>query len=94
METTELKDVDVDRGRPKTATIVVNGRRKTVTAKRLTFEEIVALAYDDPPTGPNVVITVTYRRGDRQRPEGTLVPGESVRVRDGMIFNVTATDKS
>lgn len=94
MEATELKDTDDDQGQPWIATIVVNGRRKTVTAKRLTFEDIVALAYDDPPTGPNVVITVTYRRGDRHRPEGTLLPGESVRVHDGMIFNVTATDKS
>ena len=89
-----MKDAADDRRQPHSVTIIVNGRRKTVTSKVLTFDEVVALAYNDPPTGPNVVITVTYRRGDRQRPEGTLVPGESVRVTDGMIFNVTATDKS
>jgi len=94
MEQTETNEADTARRPPRPITIIVNGRRKTVTSRTLTFEEVVALAYDEPPSGPNVVITVTYRRGDRHRPEGTLVPGESVRVTEGMIFNVTATDKS
>ena len=28
------------------------------------------------------------------KPEGTLVEGDDVKIKDGMIFNVTATDKS
>lgn len=76
-------------------TIVVNGERKFVAARELSFDEVVALAFNNnPPTGPNVVITVTYRRGEGNKPEGTLVAGESVKIKDGMIFNVTATDKS
>ena len=73
-------------------TIVVNGRPKTVAAKTLSFDEIVALS--GLPTGPNVVFTITYRRGHSERPEGTLDQGDTVRVKDAMIFNVTATDKS
>ena len=46
------------------------------------------------PSGPNTIFTVTYRRGEGKKPEGTLVDGESVKVKDGMIFNVTATNKS
>jgi hypothetical protein len=76
------------------ATIIVNGRKKVVTAKELSFEEVVALAFENPPSGENVFFTVTYRRGHGQKPEGTLVKGETVKVKDGMIFNVTATDKS
>ncbi|WP_408626473.1 multiubiquitin domain-containing protein [Amycolatopsis thermoflava] len=38
--------------------------------------------------------TVTFRRGSGHKPEGTLRPGETVKVKEGMIFNVTATDKS
>jgi hypothetical protein len=75
-------------------TIIVNGRKKVVTKKRLTFNEIVALAFDPVPTGPNIMFTVTYRHGPDANPEGTLIEGGSVKVKDGMIFNVTATDKS
>jgi hypothetical protein len=78
----------------KEFTITVNGRQKVVTTRELSFTEVVALAFDDPPTGPNFVFTVTYRRGQGNKPEGTLVEGETVKVKDGMIFNVTATDKS
>ena len=40
------------------------------------------------------MFTVTYTRGEGHKPQGTLVEGETVKVKDGMIFNVTATDKS
>jgi hypothetical protein len=78
----------------KDITIIVNGRQKAVADKEISFAEIVALAFDNPPTGPNIVFTITFRRGHGNRPEGTLVEGETVKVKEGMIFNVTATDKS
>jgi hypothetical protein len=80
-------------GPGKPLTIIVNAREKIVTEKELTFAQVVALA-DNLPTGPNVIYTVTYRRGEGNKPEGTLADGESVKVKDGMVFNVTATDKS
>lgn len=81
-------------GHSKDFTIIVNGRQKMVTAKELSFAEIVALAFDNPLTGPNVVFTITYRKGEGNKPEGSLVEGEKVKIKEGMIFNVTATDKS
>lgn len=78
----------------KTVTIIVNGRQKSVEKGELTFDEVVALAFNPVPTGENVDITVTYRRGEGRKPEGQLRPGESVKVKDGMIFDVTATDRS
>jgi hypothetical protein len=78
----------------KTVTVIVNARAKEITAKLLTFGEVVALAFDAPPTGDNVMFTVTYRRGHGSKPEGSLVAGEAVIVKEGMVFNVTATDKS
>lgn len=80
--------------RSHTVTIIVNGRQRTVSKGELTFDEVVALAFDPVPSGPNVDITVTYRRGHGHKPEGTLVPGGTVRVKEGMIFDVTATDRS
>lgn len=75
-------------------TVVVNGREKIVAQRELSFRELVALAFDNPATTGNTIYTITYRRGEGNKPEGTLVEGESVKVKNGMIFNVTATDKS
>jgi copper(I)-binding protein len=80
-----------EHGGHKDVTIVVNGREKAVAKDDVSFAEIVALA--NLPGGPNVAFTVTYRRGEGNK-EGTLVEGETVKVKDGMIFNVTGTDKS
>jgi Multiubiquitin len=75
--------------------IVVNGRRKEVHKRRLTFAEVVRLAFPDAPPSDNIIYTVAYRNGGNDRhPEGTLVVGESVKIKDGTIFDVTATDKS
>ena len=73
-------------------TIVVNGREKVVNAKELSFAEIVALAFDA--HGDSTIYTITYRRGEGKKPEGTLVAGETVKLKQGEIFNVTPTDKS
>jgi hypothetical protein len=84
-----------EKGKPeKEYTIIVNTREKVVTEKKLTFAQVVALAFDTIPTGPNIEITVTYRRGQGNKPEGSLVGGESVEIKEGMVFNVTATNKS
>jgi Multiubiquitin len=73
-------------------TIIVNGRMKKVTTDEVSFEQIVDLAFDNsPPSGPNIVITVTYKIEGKQ---GTLLPGGTVTIKNGTIFNVTATDKS
>jgi hypothetical protein len=82
-------------GSGREITIIVNAESKTVTQKKLTFDQVVSLAYDgNPPTGPDIVFTVTYRKGDRPHHEGTMVEGDSVPIKDGMIFNVTPTTKS
>ena len=79
---------------PKELTIIVNGRQKIVTARKLSFTEIVALAFSPVPVGPNILFTITYRNGPHQNPSGTMKSGAIVKIKDGMIFNVTATDKS
>lgn len=79
----------------KEVTIIVNTREKLVTQKELTFEEVLALAFEEPPTGPNIMMTIQYRRGHGHKPSGTLVQGKDpVKVKGGMIFDVTPTDKS
>jgi hypothetical protein len=81
-------------GPPKVYTIIVNGRKKEVLTKTLSFDQVVAMAFNPVPVGPNVQFSVTYRKGPRKNPEGTLTEGETVRIKDGMIFDVTETNKS
>jgi hypothetical protein len=81
-------------GKPKTYTIYVNGQEKTVTTKTVTYEEIVKLAFPNPITGQNIIYTVGYEDGPHKNPSGSLMPGGTVYVKDGMIFDVTPTDKS
>jgi hypothetical protein len=78
----------------KENTIIVNAQEKRVTAKELTFDQVVDLAFPGTPRGGNWVFTVTYRKGDGKKAEGTLTSGESIKIKDGTVFNVTATDKS
>ena len=81
--------------RPKTFTIVVNGRPKTLPKKEvLTFEELIAIAFENPPTGDGIQYTVQYTRGHGNKPAGTLVEGQSVKIREGMEFDVTSTNRS
>ena len=51
----------------KDTTIIVNGREKKVEAEELTYDQLIKLAFDDPPTGEFICFTITYRNaGGRQ----------------------------
>lgn len=77
----------------KEITVVVNGRPRVVSAKDLSFDDAIELAYPGGPRGDNWVYTVGYRRahGDKS---GSLTAGDTVKVKDGMVLDVTQTDKS
>lgn len=80
---------------PKTVTIIVNGRQKTVAKNDdLTFNEVIALAFENPPTGDGVQFTIQYTRGHSNKPSGSLVEGQSVKAKEGMEFDVTPTNRS
>lgn len=72
--------------------IIVNGREKTVAGKRLTYAQVVRLAFD--PVDPETIYTVTYKKGPPANPQGSMVEGDTVKLDCGMIFNVTPTRKS
>ena len=74
--------------------IIVNTRQKLVKGKVTSFEKVVALAFPNPPTGPNVLFTMTYSKAGGAQPSGNLAAGECVSIQQGTIFNVTPTDKS
>ncbi|HXU94582.1 MAG TPA: multiubiquitin domain-containing protein [Gallionella sp.] len=78
----------------KEITIVINGTEVVVQKERLTFEEIIALGFENPPTGDGVQFTVQYSRGHSDKPKGTLIEGQSVQAKEGMEFDVTPTNRS
>lgn len=93
MKDSQKKENDGN-GQTKTITIIINGRTHETDKRELSFSELVAMAFENPPTGQNIVFTITYRRGMGNKPDGSMVEGETVKLKNGMIFNVTATDKS
>jgi hypothetical protein len=74
--------------------IIVNAQKKEVVETKLSFDEVVKLAYPIPPDGQNIMFTITYRKGPKQNPKGSLLEGKSVWIKNGMIFDVTPTDRS
>ena len=79
---------------PRSVTIIVNGREKTIETRKLSFDDLIKLAFENPPTGEFICFTITYRKGHPDKPEGSLIEGACVIVKKGMVFNVTYTDKS
>lgn len=78
----------------KVFTIIVNAQKKEVAEPTLTFDDVVKLAFPVPPPGQNILFTIKYRKGPAVNPKGSLLEGQSVRIKNGMIFDVTTTDRS
>lgn len=81
-------------GEHKEFTIIVNAREKTWNKKEISYEEIIVLAFGSYSDNENIIYTVTFSKGPKSHHEGSMVKGDSVEVKDGMIFNVTPTNKS
>lgn len=79
-------------GQNKTYSIIVNGRPREVTEHKLTYLQVVQLAFPGEQPSETIVFTVTYSREHGKG--GSLVEGQDVVVKDGMIFNVARTDQS
>jgi len=71
--------------------VIVNGREESVEANKLTYDEVVRLAYPHDGWWHEVLQTVVYHKGPSPKRDGCLAPKESVRLKDGMIFNVCWT---
>jgi hypothetical protein len=80
---------------PHEVVIIVNTReKKWDKRKEISYEEVVKLAFGNYSTDPRVIYTVKYSRGPAHNREGSLVKNQSVKVKWGMIFDVTQTDQS
>lgn len=74
--------------------VIVNSKPKDWSKITISFEEVVILAYGKISTDPNVIYTVNYINGVPSKPEGSMLKGDIISVKNKMIFNVTETNKS
>lgn len=81
-------------GQNKDYIVYVNTREKSWPKKTISFKEVVILALGSMSNDPNIVYTVTYKKGENNKPEGIMVNGDEIKVKNEMRFNVVETNRS
>jgi hypothetical protein len=74
--------------------ILVNTRHKDWSEREISYEQVARLAFENYIENETTVYTVTYTDGPGQNPEGSMVKGDKVFVKNKMKFNVTVTNRS
>ena len=80
--------------KPKSVTIVVEGTPHEWPKGEISYSEVVTLEVPTYPQNQQITYSVTYKRGQGNKPEGILSPSASVKVKEGMVFNVSETGQS
>jgi hypothetical protein len=88
------EDEHLHSGEPKAITIIVEGTPHEWKEPSITYTEVVTLFDPTYPQHPETTYSVKYKRGPGHKPEGILSPGASVKVKEGMVFNVSPTGQS
>lgn len=76
----------------KEFTIYINTREFKVHEKSVTYEELVSLAYPGEAPTPDKVYEITY--SSDHGPDGKVGVGGTVKLKEGMVFNVGITNRS
>ena len=88
------KEKEQEKGSKKQDVIIVNAEEKVWNEKEISFEQVAVLAFGSYVDNPDITYSITYKRGMGNKPEGSLTKGQSVHVKDKMIFNATKTNRS
>ncbi|DAB38877.1 MAG: hypothetical protein A2023_07240 [Sulfuricurvum sp. GWF2_44_89] len=78
-------------GQNKEYSIVINGVQVVVDQHKLCYKDILQL--QNLPYDANNPYIVKYDRGHGNA-EGSMDPSDCIPIKDGMVFNVTPTNKS
>jgi hypothetical protein len=70
--------------------IIVNGTQEYWTDHRISYQQVVQLAFPGSPT--DALYTVSYATPHGR--DGMLAPGQETEIKEGMIFNVVKTNRS
>ena len=94
-ETVHLKeDEHFHSGPPKEFEIIVDGTPHEWPKGEISYAEVVTLEVPDYAQHPEITYSVMYKNGHGNKPEGTLSPGGSVKVKEGESFSVSPTGQS
>ena len=74
--------------------IIVNGTTYPVPNDKVSYDQVVDIAYPDGGRGPLITYTVNFYDGAGRPPEGKLIKDQVTKIKDGTVFNVTRTDRS
>ncbi len=86
---------EAKKGDEKTVTIFVEGTpHRWPKGEKITYAQVVTLEVPDYAQHPEITYAVKYRNGPGHKPEGILPPGGSIKVQEGMVFNVSETGQS
>lgn len=79
----------------KTVKIYVEGTaHEWPKNKDITYAQVVTLEVPDYAQHPEITYSVRYTIGHGNKPEGILIVGALVKVKEGMVFNVSETGQS
>lgn len=88
------RGVEKFKTRKKGVTIYVEGAPHPWNKPKISYAEVVTLEVPDYPQHPEIDYSVSYTDGVPEKPIGDLAKGESVKVKDGMKFDVSPTGES
>lgn len=83
-----------DKGGRGRVSIIINTRSYEWDQTKISFEQVVELAYPGQPLAEQDSVTVRYSRGHDGHGAGTITAGHSVSVKKGMVFDVVRTSRS
>lgn len=78
----------------KIVTIIAEATPHEWPKEEIKYEEVVALEFPNYTPSSNITYSVGYERGQGNKPEGNMSPGDSIKVKEGMIFRVSETGQS
>lgn len=82
-------------GNDKTVTIYVEGKpHEWPKNEDILYDQVVKMEVPEYTPQSNITYSVKWTKGHGEKPEGILVAGASVKVKDGIRFTVSETGQS
>jgi hypothetical protein len=94
MTATKPESLDGHEHENRIVRIIVNTRPHEWAQKTISYEDVVELAYPGQPIGDGEEVTVRFTRGHDDKHEGSLTPGQTVKVKNRMVFDAYRTSRS
>ena len=86
-----MSNIENVEGQNHSVVIIVNTKPHPWPEKKISFEQVVEIAFPGQPYNPEGT-TVEFSRGHGR--DHSLRPGESIEVKEGMIFDVELATRS